>query len=72
MHLVYIKVQSLMPKVQSQSQKSEALFKLVWTTVRPTSANITSHNIMQRKVATDRVLQFKIKKHNIMLTNIMR
>ena len=34
MHLVYIKVQSLMPKVQSQSQKSEALFKLVWTTVQ--------------------------------------
>ena len=72
MHLVYIKVQSLMPKVQSQSQKSEALFKLVWTTVRPMSANITSHNIMRRKVATDRVLQFKIKKHNIMFTNIMR
>ena len=72
MHLVYIKVQSLMHKVQSQSQKSEALFKLVWTTVRPTSANITSHNIMRRKFATDRVLQFKIKKHNIMLTNIMR
>ena len=34
MHLVNIKVQSLMPKVQGQSQKSEALFKLVWTTVQ--------------------------------------
>ena len=50
-----------MPKVQNQSQKSEAIFKLVWTTVRPMSANITSHNIMRRKVATDRGLQFKIK-----------
>ncbi len=71
MHLVYIKVQSLMPKVQSQSQKSEALFKLVWTTVQPMSANITSHNIMRHKVVTDRELQFKIKKHNIMLTNLL-
>ena len=34
MDLVNIKVQSLMPKVQGQSQKSEALFKLVWTTVQ--------------------------------------
>ena len=45
MHLVYIKVQSLMPKVQSQSQKSEALFKLVWPSVRCRASIMTAPSI---------------------------
>ena len=39
--------------------------------VQASLAKIVPHNIMLCKVATDRVLQFKMKKHNIILTNIM-
>ena len=64
MHLVNIKVQSLMPKVQGQSQKSEALFKLVWTTVQLSKRHDSA--IYWGECQTSKKYVLNITWHNIM------
>ena len=56
-----------MPKVQSQSQKSEALFKLVWTTVQLSKHHGLTVPSMGRNVKhSERSERLNIMSHNIM------